>query len=123
MEIFSYLDRFWGILLLHGEYVRRGALATGEASVPDASGASGFVVVDKGHDIASVTSGVYNVAAPPHNGGHALPPRPGSAASSHLSGIKRSQKCTLRHYIHTKKSRHIYMHMLFATSPPGSSIE
>jgi len=91
MAIFNLIIRFWGILLLHGEYVRRGALATGEATVPDASGASGFVVVDKGHDIASVTSGVYNVAAPPQNGGHVLPPRPGSAASSHLSGYGYSQ--------------------------------
>ena len=73
--------------MLHGEYVRRGELmGTGQATtVPDA-GAGGFVVVDKGMDIASVTSGVYNVATP-HNGGHHPPPRPGSAASSHLSGM------------------------------------
>jgi len=113
MAIFNLIVRFWGILLCHGEYSKRSEALAGTVTADGGSG-GGIYAVEKAMDMASVyNSGRYSTTPGQHQsrmttpmpasaanmpvqhpmGGHppGAAPRPGSAASSHLSGYGYSQ--------------------------------
>jgi len=114
MAIFNLIVRFWGILLCHGEYSKRSDALSGPGPVTTDGGGGGIYAVEKAMDVSYNMSGRYSTTPgqlpngsrittpmPPTSGapvqhpmgGHppGAAPRPGSAASSHVSGYGYSQ--------------------------------